>query len=300
MQTLNDPKKDILPATRDPNRPRGALPSHLAGGVGPKLDLPHLGKIIAVASGKGGVGKSTVAANLAVALAQQNLKVGLLDADIYGPSQSRMMGLAGQRARAEDGKLIPLWAHGIQIISMGMLADENAPMIWRGPMIQTAFVQMLKDVAWSELDALVIDLPPGTGDVQLSLAQKVDAHGAVIVSTPQDIALMDARRAAAMFEKMNTPVLGMIENMSFYCCPNCGHRDDVFHPAVPDHSGGAARAAAALGIPFLGAVPLAAQVCESGENGTPMVASEPKSDISQVFTDAAAQIWGSVGGGEAA
>ena len=162
-------------------------------GPGPKLELPHLKHIIAVASGKGGVGKSTVAANLAVALGQQNLRVGLLDADIYGPSQSRMMGLQGQRARAEDGKLIPLVAHGINIISMGMLADENAPMIWRGPMLQTAFTQMLKDVAWGELDALIIDLPPGTGDIQLSLVQKVNVTGAVIVSTPQDIALMDAR-----------------------------------------------------------------------------------------------------------
>jgi ATP-binding protein involved in chromosome partitioning len=264
-------------------------------GPGPKLDLPHLKKIIAVASGKGGVGKSTVAANLAVALAhnwsgttQQNLRVGLLDADIYGPSQSRMMGLTGQRARAEDGKLIPLTAHGIKIISMGMLADENAPMIWRGPMIQTAFTQMLKDVAWGELDVLVIDLPPGTGDVQLSLAQKVDADGAVIVSTPQDIALIDARKAAAMFAKMNTPILGMIENMSFYCCENCGHRADIFK------TGGAETSAAQLGIPFLGAVPLDGAVCDSSERGTPIVISAPQSTAAQVFRAAAAHIYGQI------
>jgi ATP-binding protein involved in chromosome partitioning len=282
-----------------------------ARGPGPKLDLPHLKKIIAVASGKGGVGKSTVAANLAVALGQQNLRVGLLDADIYGPSQSRMMGLQGQRARAEDGKLIPLSAHGIKIISMGMLADESAPMIWRGPMIQTAFTQMLKDVAWGELDVLVIDLPPGTGDVQLSLAQKVDADGAVIVSTPQDIALIDARKAAAMFEKMRTPILGMIENMSFYCCENCGHRADIFKSAVPrlvpdqlsgnaeDHSsgrsrGGAAAAADKLGIPFLGAVPLESAVCDSSETGVPIVLSAPNSQAAQVFTAAATRVYGQI------
>ena len=253
-------------------------------GPGPKLDLPHLKKIIAVASGKGGVGKSTVAANLAVALARQNLRIGLLDADIYGPSQSRMMGLQGQRARAEDGKLIPLNAQGIKIISMGMLADENAPMIWRGPMIQTAFTQMLKDVAWGELDVLVIDLPPGTGDVQLSLAQKVDADGAVIVSTPQDIALIDARKAAAMFEKMSTPILGMIENMSFYCCENCGHRADIFK------HGGAEKSAAQLGIPFLGAVPLETAICDSSEAGTPIVISDPTGKAAEVFKAAAAQI----------
>jgi len=261
-------------------------------GPGPKLELPHIKHIIAVASGKGGVGKSTVAANLAAALVQinpqQNLRIGLLDADIYGPSQSRMMGLTGQRARAEDGQLIPLTAHGMKIISMAMLADENAPMIWRGPMIQTAFTQMLKDVAWGELDVLVIDLPPGTGDVQLSLAQKVDACGAVIVSTPQDIALIDARKAAAMFEKMNTPILGMIENMSFYCCPACGHRAEIFN------TGGAAEAAEKLGIPFLGAVPLDAVVCETSEAGTPIVLARPDSIPTQVFTAAARHIYGQI------
>jgi len=264
-------------------------------GPGPKLELPHIKNIIAVASGKGGVGKSTVAANLAAALtavpdhlAQQNLRIGLLDADIYGPSQSRMMGLTGQRARAEDGKLIPLTAYGMKIISMAMLADENAPMIWRGPMIQTAFTQMLKDVAWGELDVLMIDLPPGTGDVQLSLAQKVDARGAVIVSTPQDIALIDARKAVAMFEKMNTPILGMIENMSFYCCPECGHHAEIFN------TGGAAQAADKLGIPFLGAVPLDAAVCETSEAGTPIVLAQPDSNPAQVFTAAARHIYGQI------
>ena len=232
---------------------------------------------MAVASGKGGVGKSTVAANLATALAAQNLRVGLLDADIYGPSQSRMMGLLGQRAHAEDGKLIPLSAYGMKIISMGMLADETAPMIWRGPMIQTAFTQMLRDVDWGETDVLVIDLPPGTGDVQLSMAQKVDVTGAVIVSTPQDIALIDARRAAAMFEKMNTPILGMIENMSFYCCENCGHRAEIFR------SGGAAAMAKTMQMPFLGAVPLDAAVCNSSEVGMPIVLAQPDSIAARQF-----------------
>ena len=257
-------------------------------GPGPKLELPHLKHIIAVASGKGGVGKSTVAANLAVSLGAQGLRVGLLDADIYGPSQSRMMGLVGQRARAEDGQLIPLTAHGIKIISMGMLADENAPMIWRGPMIQTAFTQMLKDVAWGERDALIIDLPPGTGDIQLSLVQKVNVAGAVIVSTPQDIALIDARKAAAMFEKVHVPILGMVENMSFYCCPNCGQRSEIFS------HGGAETAAANLDIPFLGAVPLDPNVCDSGEEGSPIVLSHPQSAPAQAFIAAAQTIWAQI------
>lgn len=264
------------PSTRDPNRPRGAVPPHLE-----KLHLPHIKNIIAVASGKGGVGKSTVAANLAAALAK-NIRVGLLDADIYGPSQSRMMGLAGQRAVAEEGKLIPLSAHGMKIISMGMLADENAPMIWRGPMIQTAFIQMFKDVHWGELDVLVVDLPPGTGDVQLTMAQKIPLSGAVIVSTPQDIALIDARRAVGMFEKMQTPIWGMIENMSFHSCSQCGHRDEIFPPASAG-AAGARQFAEALKIPFLGALPLERAICDSSENGTPIVISQPDSAAGKVF-----------------
>lgn len=262
------------PQTRDPNRPRGAvtMPAHLQ-----KLSLPHLKNIIAVGSGKGGVGKSTVAANLAVALAKENLRVGLLDADIYGPSQSRMMGLTGERAIAKDKKLQPLTAHGIKIISMGMLADEDTPMIWRGPMIQTAFVQMLQDVDWGEIDVLIIDLPPGTGDVQLSMTQKLDLTGAIVVSTPQDIALIDAKKAAAMFAKMNAPILGLIENMSFYCCPNCGNRDEVFH------SGGTQAMAEKTGIPFLGVLPLERQICDAGEAGTPIALQKPDSEAARIF-----------------
>lgn len=253
-------------------------------GPGPKLNLPHLKNIIAVGSGKGGVGKSTVAANLAAALAKENLRVGLLDADIYGPSQSRMMGLVGARAHAVDKKLQPLTAHGMKIISMGMLADESAPMIWRGPMIQTAFTQMLQDVEWGEMDVIIIDLPPGTGDVQLSMTQKLDLTGAIIVSTPQDIALIDAKKAAAMFAKMNAPILGLIENMSFYCCPNCNHRDEIFS------SGGARVMAEKTGIPFLGALPLERQICDSSENGTPIVISEPQSHAAKTFTEIARNI----------
>ena len=269
------------PTTRDPNRPRGHhLPPHLQE----KLKLPHIKNIIAVGSGKGGVGKSTVAANLAAALAEQNLKTGLLDADIYGPSQSRMMGLAGQRTVAQDKKLVPLSAHGIKIISMGMLAEDDAPMIWRGPMVQTAFLQMFHDVHWGEVDVLIVDLPPGTGDVQLSLAQKIDLTGAIIVTTPQDVALIDARKAANMFAKMNAPILGLIENMSHYCCPNCGHRDDIFH------SGGGEKMAAELGLNFLGAIPLERQICEASEAGKPHRLAAPESAAAKVFTGIAGDI----------
>ncbi|HRJ12989.1 MAG TPA: Mrp/NBP35 family ATP-binding protein [Alphaproteobacteria bacterium] len=279
-------KPDIPPPqTRDPSRPRSdaVIPPHLQ-----KLSLPHLKNIIAVGSGKGGVGKSTVAANIAAALAQTGLSVGLLDADIYGPSQSRMMGLTGQRAHAVDKKLQPLSAHGMKIISMGMLAGESAPMIWRGPMIQTAFTQMLQDVEWGETDVIMIDLPPGTGDVQLSMTQKLDLAGAIIVSTPQDIALIDAKKAAAMFAKMNAPILGLIENMSFYCCPNCNHRDEIFS------SGGAREFAKASGIPFLGALPLERQIADSSERGAPIVIGQPDSAAAQVFQEIAAGIAGGI------
>ena len=193
-----------------------------------KLHIPAIKSMIAVASGKGGVGKSTVAANLAVALAKGGLKVGLLDADIYGPSQPRMMGLQGQKPGGEEGKIEPLMAHGVKVMSIGFMIAEEAPLIWRGPMVQSAITQLLRDVSWGTLDVLIIDLPPGTGDAQLSLAQRAPLTGAVIVSTPQDIALIDARKGLEMFVKVGVPVLGIVENMSYFQCPSCGHEEHIF------------------------------------------------------------------------
>lgn len=231
----------------------------------PALDLP-IRKIIAVASGKGGVGKSSIAAALATSLAKQGLSVGLLDADIYGPSQPKMMGLEGQRPPSDEhGKIIPLEAHGIKVMSIGFMLDNDAPLIWRGPMVQSAVYQMLRDVRWADagasLDVLVVDMPPGTGDVQLTIAQKVPMAGALIVSTPQDIALIDAQKAVGMFQKVDVPVLGVVENMSMYVCSNCGHEAHIFG------HGGARQAAVDLGVPFLGEVPLSADIrigCDEG------------------------------------
>ncbi len=232
---------------------------------GKKLDLPHIKKIIAVASGKGGVGKSTVAANLAVALAAQGQKVGLMDADIYGPSVPRLLGLPYVKPETnENSRLVPFEKYGIKAMSMGFLVDENAPMIWRGPMIQTAVTQLLRDVEWGELDVLVIDLPPGTGDAQLTMAQKVPVTGAVIVSTPQDLALIDARKAIEMFRKLDVPILGLIENMSYHICATCGHEDHVFG------HGGAKLEAEKQGIPFLGEIPLNGEIRRMSDEGTPV------------------------------
>ena len=232
--------------------------------------LPDVRTVIAVASGKGGVGKSTTAVNLAVGLGMEGLRVGLLDADIHGPSLPRMMGLH-QPPQVRDGRMAPLEAWGIRAMSIGLLVDERQAMIWRGPMVMGALGQLLGDVEWGALDVLVVDMPPGTGDAQLTLAQKVSLAGAVIVSTPQDIALLDARRGIAMFEKMNVPVLGMVENMSYFCCPNCGHRTDLFG------HGGARAEAEALGVPFLGEIPLLADIRASADAGAPIVISTPDS-----------------------
>lgn len=231
----------------------------------PKLELPFR-HVIAVGSGKGGVGKSTVAFNIAAELAALGYRVGLLDADIYGPSVHRLSGLNGKRAETNDQKkIIPLEAHGMKIISMGFLIEEEKPMIWRGPMVQSAFYQMLRDVDWrfdtGVPDFLIIDMPPGTGDVQLTLAQKVPVTGAVIVSTPQDLALIDARKAIAMFEKTGVKILGLIENMSMYICPNCGHEDHVFG------HGGAAEEARKRSVSFLGEVPLNGKIREESDAG---------------------------------
>jgi ATP-binding protein involved in chromosome partitioning len=235
-----------------------------AGNARPKdTTVPGIRKLVAVASGKGGVGKSTVAANLAFALARAGQAVGLLDADIYGPSVPTLLGITG-RARVENDRLQPESRHGIKALSMGMMTDPNKAIVWRGPMASSALVQMVEQCDWGALDVLVIDLPPGTGDVQLTLAQKLKPDGAVVVSTPQDLALIDARRAVAMFGEVNVRVLGVVENMAGYCCPNCGHVSDPFG------HGGAEAEAQALGVPFLGRIPLQMAVRSASETAEPV------------------------------
>jgi ATP-binding protein involved in chromosome partitioning len=245
--------------------------------------LPEVKAVIAVASGKGGVGKSTVAVNLAVALAQSGLKVGMLDADIYGPSLPRMLGL-NRKPQVKDGRMLPLEAWGVRCMSIGFLVEEETAMVWRGPMVTGALNQMLAQVAWGALDVLVIDMPPGTGDVQLTLAQRAKLAGAVVVSTPQDIALIDARRGVKMFEQVRVPVLGIVENMSYFCCPNCQHRSDIFG------HGGAAAEAARVGVPFLGEVPLLLEIRATGDAGTPVTASAPESEAAKAFAGIARQV----------
>ncbi len=238
--------------------------------------LPDVGAIIAVASGKGGVGKSTTAVNLAVALAASGLKVGLLDADIYGPSLPRMLG-ARQKPTEIDKVIQPIEVWGLKAMSIGFMLDEETPLVWRGPMVMGALEQLMGQVAWGALDVLVVDMPPGTGDAQLTMAQRVKLAGAVIVSTPQDIALLDARRGVRMFEKTQVPILGIVENMSFFCCPNCGHRTDIFN------HGGARAEAARLGVDFLGEVPLLLEIRTTADAGTPIVAAQPDSTAAQAY-----------------
>ena len=233
-----------------------------------KLPIPGVKRVIAIGSGKGGVGKSTVSSNLAVALAKLGIKVGLLDADIHGPSQPRMMGVS-KRPASPDGKtIIPLQAHGVTMMSLGLMLKEDEAVIWRGPMLMGALQQMLNQVEWGELDVLLIDLPPGTGDVQLTLSQKTDVTGAIIVSTPQDVALLDARKAMNMFDRLEVPMLGMIENMSSYHCPKCGHEAHIFG------HGGARDDANKFGLPFLGEIPLELDIREAGDGGTPIAATD--------------------------
>jgi ATP-binding protein involved in chromosome partitioning len=234
--------------------------------------LANVKNIVAVASGKGGVGKSTTAANLALAWASQGAKVGLLDADIYGPSQPLMMGLADQKPHSDDGKMMtPLKAYGVEVMSIGFLVDSEQPMVWRGPMVTQALTQLLGETNWGELDYLVVDMPPGTGDIQLTLAQRVPVSGAVIVTTPQDIALLDARRGLKMFEKVEVRVLGIVENMSVHVCSQCGHAEHVFG------SGGGARMAQQYGVHLLGELPLDIQIREDADGGKPTVVAEPGS-----------------------
>ena len=242
---------------------------------GHQIDLPNVRNVIAVASGKGGVGKSTVAANIAVSLAESGATVGLLDADVYGPSVPQLMGVR-EGIRAEDGKMVPNQAFGVKLISLGFIAGDK-PIMWRGPMIGHALKQLLEDVNWGDLDYLVIDLPPGTGDAQISLAQLLPMTGVVIVSTPQDLALGIAQKALLMFRQLHVPVLGIVENMSTYRCPNCGHEVDIFG------AGGPEEAAKELKVPFLGRVPLALSIRESGDNGIPVPVAEPEGAVAEAF-----------------
>ncbi|MCB1921402.1 MAG: iron-sulfur cluster carrier protein ApbC [Candidatus Competibacteraceae bacterium] len=243
--------------------------------------LPGVRNIIAIASGKGGVGKSTTAVNLALALSAEGARVGLLDADIYGPSQPRMLG-ANQQPESPDGKsLLPVVSYNIQSMSIGYLIEEDTPMVWRGPMVTQALEQLLRDTRWHDLDYLIIDLPPGTGDTQLTLSQKVPVSGAVIVTTPQDIALLDARKGLKMFEKVEVPVLGIVENMSTYICSQCGHEENIFG------EGGGKRMAEQYNVPFLGALPLDIRIRQETDNGRPTVAAEPASRIAELYRDIA-------------
>ncbi len=257
-------------------------------GQGPML-LPEVKHIIAVASGKGGVGKSTTAVNLAVALAQQGLKVGLLDADIYGPSLPQMLGTQ-ERPKTEENTILPIGRWGLLAMSIGFLVDNETAMVWRGPMVMGALEQLMGQVRWGALDVMVVDMPPGTGDAQLTMSQRVPLAGAVIVSTPQDVALIDARRGVRMFEKVNVPVLGLIENMSFYCCPNCGHREELFG------HGGARAEAGKLGVEFLGELPLKLAIRQLADAGTPIVAAQPESEEAAAYRAIAARLWDKLNG----
>lgn len=250
---------------------------HPTASQGPQK-IPGVDRIIAVASGKGGVGKSTVSANLAVALAAQGKKVGMLDADVYGPSQPRMLGVSGRPASPDGKTILPLRNHGVTLMSIGLMVQEGEAVVWRGPMLMGALQQMLGQVQWGNLDVLIVDLPPGTGDAQMTLAQKAELSGAIVVSTPQDIALLDARKALDMFDKMGTPVFGIIENMSTYICPQCGHEDHIFG------HGGARREAEKLGLPFLGEIPLNLDIRLAADGGAPIVVSKPDSPQAQAFT----------------
>jgi ATP-binding protein involved in chromosome partitioning len=265
--------------------PQGQRPPQAQRGA-----IPGVGAIVAVASGKGGVGKSTVAANLALGLKANGLAVGVLDADIYGPSMPRMLGISGRPEMEDNKTLRPMENYGIKCMSMGFLVAEETAMIWRGPMVMSALNQMLRDVMWAPLDIMVVDLPPGTGDAQLTMAQQVPLAGAVIVSTPQDIALIDARRGLSMFQKVDVPVLGIIENMSYFLCPHCGERSHIFS------HGGARREAERLGCDFLGEVPLDLAIRETSDEGRPITVSAPNSPHAQLFREIAAKVWAKVSG----
>jgi ATP-binding protein involved in chromosome partitioning len=279
-----------LTADKDPGAERPA-PQRGAAPGGSKLAVPGVKNIIAVASGKGGVGKSTTSVNLALALSRMGLKVGILDADVYGPSMPKLFGIHDRPAMGEGRMLEPLEGYGIKVMSIGFLVDEDSAMIWRGPMVMSAIQQMLREVNWGELDVLVVDMPPGTGDAQLTMAQNVPLAGAVIVSTPQDLALIDARRGIAMFNKVDIPIIGVIENMSTFICPACGTRHDIFG------SGGAKAEAAKIGAPFLGEVPLAMTIRELSDAGRPVVVAEPDGPHAKAYMEIAGKVAAALGSG---
>jgi ATP-binding protein involved in chromosome partitioning len=284
-----------LTAERAPGRPRPGPASPAAAAAAQRahgaVGVPGVGAIIAVASGKGGVGKSTVAVNLALGLRDLGLRVGVLDADIYGPSTPRLFAIKGKPQTKDGTRLIPMDGYGLKVMSIGFLVEEETPMIWRGPMVMSALSQMLREVEWGELDVMVVDMPPGTGDAQLTMAQQVPLRGAVIVSTPQDLALVDARRGIAMFRRVDVPVLGIVENMSYFLCPECGARSDIFG------HGGARHEAERLGVPFLGEVPLHLDIRESSDAGMPVVATAPDSAHAEIFRGIAARVRDQIAGG---
>jgi ATP-binding protein involved in chromosome partitioning len=275
------------PSADAPQRPRSAAQ--------PKNQrIPGVQHVIAVASGKGGVGKSTTACNLALGLKALGLKVGLLDADIYGPSMPKLLGIHGKPRLLENRILEPMEAYGIKVMSIGFLVEEEAAMIWRGPMVMSAITQMLREVAWGDLDVLVVDMPPGTGDAQLTMAQATPLAGAVIVSTPQDLALIDARRGVSMFKRVEIPILGIVENMATFVCPHCGQSSHIFG------HGGARDEATRLGVPFLGEVPLNMTIRELSDAGRPVVVADPEGPHARIYRDMAQQVWTALSGGAAA
>ncbi|UUP15697.1 Mrp/NBP35 family ATP-binding protein [Nitratireductor thuwali] len=286
-----EPSRPVRPA---PSRGQAAMvPPPMAARAAPhaapapaaRSGVPGIDAIIAVASGKGGVGKSTTAVNLALGLQAMGLRVGVLDADIYGPSMPRLLHISG-RPQSVTGRILkPMEGYGLKVMSMGFLVDEETPMIWRGPMVISALTQMLREVEWGALDVLVVDMPPGTGDAQLTMAQNVPLAGAIIVSTPQDLALIDARKGLAMFRKVDVPILGVIENMSYFVCPDCGGRHDIFG------HGGARSEAGRIGVPFLGEVPLDMQIRETSDSGTPVVVTSPDSVHATVYKEIANRAW---------
>jgi ATP-binding protein involved in chromosome partitioning len=274
------PAGGVKPASahRHPPQPPGGSP------MSRQAEIPGVAAVIAVASGKGGVGKSTTALNLALGLRDLGLKVGLLDADIYGPSVPRLTGIREKPELTDGRKMIPIERFGLSIMSIGFLVEEDTAMIWRGPMVMSAITQMLRDVVWGALDVLVVDMPPGTGDAQLTLAQNVPLKGAIIISTPQDLSLIDARRGLAMFTQVNVPVLGIVENMSYFQCPHCGTRSDIFG------HGGARHEAERLGVPFLGEIPLHMAIRATSDAGTPVVVSEPDGPHAAIYRAIGAKV----------